>query len=157
MPTTPLTDRASLDTTTVAATIDATPTTSSDLVPVSMPPRIPWSPFRSNQEDTVEGLVNVNGHDIYARCAGNGSPTVVYFTGWAPDASKRGVAIAPGIEEALGPGVRVCSYERRNTGRSESVDGTQSPEDVIADVDGFLATLDKDGPFVLLGAYPSVG
>jgi len=101
---------------------------------------------------TVEGLVEVDGHDIYARCAGNGSRTVVYFTGWADDLTKRGVAIASGIETVLGPEFRVCSYERRNTGRSESVAGTQSPEDVIADIDGFLAALDEDGPFLLLGA-----
>jgi pimeloyl-ACP methyl ester carboxylesterase len=101
---------------------------------------------------TVEGLVNVDGHDIYARCAGNGSPTVVYFTGYAPDLTKRGVAIAPGIENALGSELRMCSYERRNTGRSETVDGTQSPQDLIADVDGVLAALDEDGPFLLLGA-----
>ena len=101
---------------------------------------------------TVEGLVEVDGHDIHARCAGDGSPTVVYFTGWADDETKRGVAIAHGIESALGPDVRVCSYERRNTGRSEQVEGTQSPEDVIADVDGFLAALGEDGPFLLLGA-----
>jgi pimeloyl-ACP methyl ester carboxylesterase len=109
--------------------------------------RIPVEPG-----STVEGLVEVDGHDIYARCAGAGSPTVVYFTGWAPDLSQRGVDIAPGIEDALGPGFRVCSYERRNTGRSESVEGTQSPEDVIADVDGFLAALGEEGPFLLLGA-----
>jgi pimeloyl-ACP methyl ester carboxylesterase len=100
----------------------------------------------------VEGLVEVDGHDIYARCAGDGSPTVVYFTGWAEDRTKRGVSIARGIESALGPGFRVCSYERRNTGRSESVEGTQSPEDVIADVDGVLAALGEEGPFLLLGA-----
>jgi pimeloyl-ACP methyl ester carboxylesterase len=101
---------------------------------------------------TVEGLVDVNGHDLYARCAGKGSPTVLYFTGWADDLAKRAVAIATGIEAALGPAVRVCSYERRNTGRSETVQGTQSPEDVIADIDGFLTALGEDGPFLLLGA-----
>ena len=101
---------------------------------------------------TVEGLVDIDGHEIYARCAGDGSPTVVYFTGWANDRTQRGVAIASGIENALGPKFRVCSYERRNTGRSETVDGTQSPNDVIADVDGILAALGEDGPFVLLGA-----
>ena len=101
---------------------------------------------------TVEGLVEVNGHDIYARCAGKGSPTVLYFTGWADDETKKGVAIATGIEAALDPPVRVCSYERRNTGRSETVNGTQSPKDVIADVDGFLTALGEDGPFLLLGA-----
>ena len=100
----------------------------------------------------VEGLVEVDGHDIYARCSGEGSPTVVYFTGWADDLTKRGVSIARGIEHALGPAFRVCSYERRNTGRSEQVEGTQTPEDVVADVDGVLAALGEEGPFILLGA-----
>jgi hypothetical protein len=49
---------------------------------------------------TVEGLVDVNGHDLYARCAGKGSRTVLYFTGWADDRAKRAVAIATGIEAA---------------------------------------------------------
>jgi len=101
---------------------------------------------------TVEGLVEVGGHDIYARCAGDGPPTVVYFTGWADDQTKRGVNIARGMERALGPAFRVCSYERRNTGRSESVEGTQSPNDVLADVDRLLSALGEDGPFLLLGA-----
>ena len=101
---------------------------------------------------TVEGLVEVDGHDIYARCAGEGSPTVVYFHGWAHDRTYRAVTNAPGIEDALGPDLRVCSYERRNTGRSDIVEGTQSPEDVIADIDGVLAALGEDGPFLLLGA-----
>jgi pimeloyl-ACP methyl ester carboxylesterase len=99
--------------------------------------------------------VEVDGHDIYARCAGDGSPTVVYFVGWAGnpgDPPLHATAIAAGIEGALGPEFRVCSYERRNTGRSESVDGTQSPEDVIADADGILAALGEDSPFLLLGA-----
>ena len=32
------------------------------------------------------------------------------------------------------------------------MDGTQSPEDIVADVDGVLAALGEDGPFILLGA-----
>jgi hypothetical protein len=115
-------------------------------------PDLPRIALPVDPGSTVEGLVGVDGHDIYARCAGDGSPTVVYFTGWAPDLTKRGVDIARGIESALGPTFRVCSYERRNTGRSEAVDGTQSPEDVIADVDGFMAALGEEGPFLLLGA-----
>ena len=95
--------------------------------PASQEPDLPRIALPVEPGSTVEGLVDVDGHDIYARCAGDGSPTVVYFTGWAPDLTQRGVAIAAGIESALGPELRVCSYERRNTGRSESVDGTQSP------------------------------
>jgi alpha/beta hydrolase fold len=131
---------------------DAETTVEATVSTGSVPPELPPIPLPITPSSTVEGLVEVDGHDIYARCAGQGSPTVVYFTGWAPDPSKRGVDIAQGIESALGPEFRVCSYERRNTGRSETVDGTQTPEDVIADVDGFLAALDEDGPFLLLGA-----
>ena len=137
-------------TTAPTSTALSTPTSSSDSV--SVPLEVPRISLPVTPGSTVEGLVEVDGHDIYVRCAGQGSPTVVYFTGWAPDPAKRGVAIAHGIENALGSEFRVCSYERRNTGRSETVDGTQSPEDVIADVDGFLAALDEDGPFLLLGA-----
>lgn len=102
--------------------------------------------------ETVEGLLDVGGHDIYARCSGTGSPTVVYFTGWAPDASKLGVNVIKVIEAVDAGRHRICSYERRNTGRSETVDGTQAPEDIVADVDGVLDALGENGPFVLLGA-----
>ena len=115
----------------------------------STPPRI-TRPVTAGA--TVEGLIDVGGHDIYARCAGTGSPTVVYFTGWAEDRGKRAVAIARRIERPLGSDVRMCSYERRNTGRSDQVKGTQDPEDVVADVDGVLDAMGEEGPFVLLGA-----
>jgi pimeloyl-ACP methyl ester carboxylesterase len=101
---------------------------------------------------TVEGLIDVDGHAIYARCSGTGTPTVVYFTGWAPDQSKLGVDTIQAVEAADDGRHRICSYERRNTGRSETVDGTQSPEEIVADVDGVLEAMGEDGPFVLLGA-----
>ena len=97
-------------------------------------------------------LVDVDGHDLYARCNGSGPPTVVYFTGWAPDPSKRGVTAIRAIEAVDGGKHRICSYERRNTGRSETMKGTQTPEDIVADVNGLLDALGENGPFVLLGA-----
>jgi pimeloyl-ACP methyl ester carboxylesterase len=104
------------------------------------------------QGETVEGLLDVDGHNIYARCSGTGSPTVVYFTGWAPDRSKLGVSAIRAIEAVDGGKHRICSYERRNTGRSETVKGTQTPENIVADVDGVLNAMGENGPFVLLGA-----
>jgi pimeloyl-ACP methyl ester carboxylesterase len=104
------------------------------------------------QGETVEGLLDVDGHDIYARCSGTGSPTVVYFTGWAPDRSHLGVSAIQAIEAVDQGKHRICSYERRNTGRSETVKGTQTPEDIVADVDGVLDAMGENGPFVLLGA-----
>lgn len=115
-------------------------------------PALPRMELPVDQGKTAEGLLDVGGHDIYARCSGTGSPTVVYFTGWAPDASKLGVNVIKAVEEADDGGHRICSYERRNTGRSETVPGTQTPEDIVADVDSVLAALGENGPFLLLGA-----
>ncbi|WP_157720375.1 alpha/beta fold hydrolase [Friedmanniella luteola] len=94
----------------------------------------------------------MDGHDIYARCAGRGSPTVLYFSGWAPDPTVLGVSKVQAMEQADGGRHRICSYERRNTGRSETVEGTRTPDDIVADVDGVLDAVSEDGPFVLLGA-----
>lgn len=115
-------------------------------------PALPRIELPVGKGETVEGLLDVGGHDVYARCAGTGSPTVVYFTGWAPDASKLGVNVIKAIEGVDDGRHRICSYERRNTGRSEAVDGTQAPEDIVADVDGVLDAMGETSPFVLLGA-----
>ncbi|MEO8266256.1 MAG: alpha/beta hydrolase [Ilumatobacteraceae bacterium] len=138
--------------TTTATTTNPTNATTSSSETTSVSSKEPSISLPVEPGSTVEGLVDVGGHAVYARCAGDGSPTIVYFAGWSRDRAKRGVATAPGIENALGPGFRVCSYERRNTGRSETVDSTQTPDDIMADVDGFLAALNEDGPFLLLGA-----
>lgn len=114
--------------------------------------RLPRIELPVEADATVEGLVDVDGHDIYARCSGTGSPTVVYFTGWAPDPSKLGVDTIQAVEAAADGRHRICSYERRNTGRSETLDGSQSPEEIVADVDGVLTAVGERGPFVLLGA-----
>jgi pimeloyl-ACP methyl ester carboxylesterase len=124
----------------------------SPAAPASSPSALPRIHLPVKKGETVEGLVDVAGHDVYARCSGTGSPTVVYFTGWAPDPSKYGVSAIQGIEAVDGGKHRICSYERRNTGRSEKVKGTPAPEDVIADVDGVLDALGEHGPFILLGA-----
>src|SRR3954454_8246383 len=135
--------RSADDEPTRSASPSATSTTETALPRIALPVR---------RGAIVEGLTDVGGHDIYARCAGKGAPTIVYFTGWAPDPSKRGVEAVAGIEQADADRHRICSYERRNTGRSESVSGTQEPADVVGDIDGVLDELGEKGPFLLLGA-----
>lgn len=81
-------DAASAPSETTAAAAPAAATPASSALPrIHLPVK---------KGETVEGLVDVNGHDIYARCSGTGSPTVIYFTGWAPDPSKLGVKCDPG-------------------------------------------------------------
>ena len=119
---------------------------------LATPVALPRIDLPVKKNTTVEGLVKVHGHDIYARCSGKGSPTVVYFTGWAPDRTKLGVDVIGAIEAVDRGKHRICSYERRNTGRSETVKGTQTPLDAVSDVDGVLQKMGERGPFILLGA-----
>jgi hypothetical protein len=55
---------------------------------------------------------------------------------------------------SLGDERRVCVYDRRNLGRSQTVDAPQLPADALADMRGLLAAADVKPPYVLLGAIP---
>jgi hypothetical protein len=66
-------DAASAPSETTAAAAPAAATPASSALPrIHLPVK---------KGETVEGLVDVDGYDIYSRCSGTGSPTVVYFTG----------------------------------------------------------------------------
>jgi pimeloyl-ACP methyl ester carboxylesterase len=102
--------------------------------------------------DIVEGLFEVNGHELYVRCAGQGAPTVLYLHGWMGEQEANAVENGMWIEGYLHHDNRLCGYERRNTGRSEDVPGVQSPEEIVADITGVTKAVGEEGPFILLGA-----
>jgi pimeloyl-ACP methyl ester carboxylesterase len=102
--------------------------------------------------DIVEGMFEVDGHDLYARCAGHGAPTVLYLHGWMTHKEVRAVDNGLWVEGHLHAEHRFCGYERRNTGRSETVPGPQTPAEVVADIAGLTEALGEKGPFILLGA-----
>ena len=51
-------------------------------------------------EDVVEGRYDVGGHELFLRCEGSGSPTVVYMHGSIEDRKHRG---APGRQRVRAP------------------------------------------------------
>jgi len=53
---------------------------------------------------------------------------------------------------SLGDEHRVCVYDRRNLGRSDTVDAPQLPEDALNDMRRLLTAADVEPPYVLLGA-----
>ncbi len=54
--------------------------------------------------------------------------------------------------DSLGDDHRACVYDRRNLGRSDSVDAPQRPEDAIVEMHDLLAAADVAPPYVLVGA-----
>ena len=97
-------------------------------------------------------MYDVGGHRLYMSCAGDGPITVVYVHGWVNDSGYVPHNSALGIRELLDDDYRVCLYDRRNVGSSDSVDATQRPADMVRDMEGVLAAGGVQPPYILMAA-----
>jgi pimeloyl-ACP methyl ester carboxylesterase len=110
-------------------------------------------PSAGGAPDTVvEGHYDVGGHRLFLTCSGTGSPTVVYMHGAIWDAHTVPHTNALAIRDRLDEDLRVCLYDRRNVGLSETVDEIQQPKDALRDLERLLDAADLEPPYVLLGA-----
>jgi len=69
----------------------------------------------SPAEGAIEGRFDIGPRDLYLDCAGTGSPTVVLEAGDGVSSAVMGDV----IKQEFADRVRVCSYDRANTGQSE--------------------------------------
>ena len=99
----------------------------------------------------ADGLVGVAGHDLAVHCAGSGQPTVIILHGWIDEPGITSYDYYGPLRDELTPEFRVCSYDRANVGDSATVEGTQTPEMVVGDLDGLMEALGDHGPYVLVG------
>ena len=129
---------------------DVSPSTASSS-PATTPGGLPTVPLPVADGAAVDGLVDVDGHDLAVHCEGSGRPTVVILHGWIDEPGVPSVDYYRGLSADLSPDLRVCSYDRANVGDSETVAGTQTPEMVVGDLDGLMAAIGEQGPFVLVG------
>jgi pimeloyl-ACP methyl ester carboxylesterase len=110
------------------------------------------------------GLVDIGGRQMYLKCRGEGSPTVVLESGAGNDADIWDtVALDPATEKtAVLPGVaaftRVCAYDRPGTllaldhrGRSDPVPQPRTAADAVDDLHALLSAAGISGPYVLVG------
>lgn len=102
--------------------------------------------------EVVERLYDVGGHELFLSCEGSGSPTVVYMHGSIEDPSTVAHQAGAGFSSLLAPDYRVCVYDRRNVGDSDSVDAVQLPEDAVSDLHTLLDVAGVEPPYVLVGA-----
>lgn len=97
-------------------------------------------------------MVDVDGHGLYLQCTGTGSPTVVYVHGWTNEDGIVPHENAAAISELLSDDYRVCLYDRRNVGSSDTVDAVQTPDDMRHDMEAVLAGGGVEPPYILLAA-----
>jgi pimeloyl-ACP methyl ester carboxylesterase len=93
------------------------------------------------------GLFTVAGRQMFLRCTGTGSPTVVFELGLTSDWRT--------IQDDLSATTRVCSYDPPNANgpfsRSDPGPTPRTSADVVADLDALLRTAGVPGPYVLAG------
>ena len=91
-------------------------------------------------------LVDVGGHRLYLNCVGEGSPTVIMDAGTG-NASPAWARIQPEIAKFT----RVCSYDRANTGYSDSVPPPRNIGQIVEDLHNLLNKAQVPKPYVLVG------
>jgi pimeloyl-ACP methyl ester carboxylesterase len=95
---------------------------------------------------TVDGRFDAGGHQLYLRCQGAWSPTLVYLHGLGGDGTD-----VPSISGPLASRVRVCTYDRLNVGRSDTDPGRHTGTDSVRDLHTLLQTAGVPGPYLLVG------
>ena len=102
----------------------------------------------STRNAATNGMYDVGGHKLYLSCEGDGPITVVFVHGWINDASIPHDHVT-GVRDRLIDDYRVCLYDRRNVGSSETVDAVQTPRDVVRDMRAVLEAGGEKPPYIL--------
>ncbi len=109
-------------------------------------PQAPEGSGRSDSSDDIRGVFPVGDRELYIDCVGSGSPTIVLEAGDGVLSD----AMQP-VRDAFEARVRVCRYDRANTGRSSAAPTPRTAAEVVADLSGLLAAADVPQPYVLVG------
>lgn len=95
----------------------------------------------------IDDLFDVGRYRLAVNCSGSGAPTVVYVHGLGGARS-----FFDGVRRRLDDRVRVCAYDRVNSGDSDRDRNPHTATDSVRDLDALLAAADVDRPLVLVGA-----
>lgn len=73
-----------------------------------------------------DGKFDVGGHKLYLKCRGSAPPTVIYMHGSITEANVVPHENGALYLSSLGDEHRVCVFDRRNLGNSDTVDAPSS-------------------------------
>jgi pimeloyl-ACP methyl ester carboxylesterase len=100
----------------------------------------------------IEGKFDVGPYELYMRCEGSGSPTIVYLHGYIPEKDAGGAKSALSLPMLLSDEHRICVYDRPNLNRSDDVPGLRGGKSSVRDLENLLDAAKIEPPYVLLGA-----
>ena len=91
-------------------------------------------------------LVDVGGHQLNIRCAGEGAPAVVLDAGLANDNHAWET-----VEKRVSEFTQVCSYDRAGLGESEAAAGVPTAQTASDDLHSLLSAAGIAGPVIVVG------
>ena len=100
-------------------------------------------------DGSIRGTFTIGARGLSLSCTGTGSPTVVLEAGDGVPSAVMGDVVTRELSDR----VRVCSYDRANTGESDS--GAPLPRrtpEVVSDLHDLLAAAKVPAPYVLVGS-----
>jgi pimeloyl-ACP methyl ester carboxylesterase len=100
----------------------------------------------SNDPPSDGRMYLVNGHSLYLRCLGSGSPTVILFNGLG----ERTPSWAR-VQSDIARRTQVCVFDRAGQGWSGDGVGRQDAHQLAGDVQGLMVAARVPGPYVLAG------
>ena len=93
-----------------------------------------------------------DGRELFLRCAGEGSPTIILEAGGQDDSDTWGPADGRPFFDQLQQLSRTCAYDRANMGRSDPAPGPRYAQDSADDLAALLAAAEVPGPYLLVGS-----
>lgn len=105
----------------------------------------------SEEINLIEGMFDIGELELYMRCDGNHSPTIIYLHGSVAE-GESGASNAFFVQTRMREHYRFCIYDRRNVGQSEEVSGYWTGVTAVEDLHALLGAADVEPPYVLVGA-----
>ncbi len=102
-------------------------------------------PSTPGEAASVAEAVDIGGRSLFVECRGDGGPTILFLHGDGGDRTH-----GHHLLHAYSERHTVCVYDRANMGLSDAAEGTQSGEDVIADLEAMLDAADIPGPYLVV-------
>jgi pimeloyl-ACP methyl ester carboxylesterase len=94
----------------------------------------------------VERALDVGGYQLYFRCAGQGTPTVVIDAGLG-----EGLEAWAAAQMQVAASTRVCAYDRAGVGKSEPGPKPRTSQQMVKELRTLLRKANIQGPYVLVG------
>ena len=106
----------------------------------------------TSEDPTIDGTFEVgpDGHHLFLRCVGQGTPTIVLEAGTDAAGSE---VFPTAFIDSLAVANMTCVYDRVGTGHSDPPTAPRRTiDDVVNDLDELLDVAAVPGPYLLVGS-----